>query len=252
VVIDEIAGYRTENEPVMYTRFLVEFNNSLDILISIKKKSSDYYQSLLDQHVGDIHLDDMERLKDLPRVIKGSSEDGLNIILDSDICNSIIKMKKNLAAIEVGRGRFKGFEGKVFPRTLIDIEPDLAVYVDRRSLQEMKQNVVEFRFALDTLVDLVDKTERSVPCIEEARRRKESRRREEAQILLELPATTQRLLDRLKGEAGLTAKEIGDELRATGLTIQNIDIVQALLRLVQEGRASREQGQDREIRYSAK
>jgi hypothetical protein len=193
----------------------------------------------------------VEFLKGL--IIKGSNEDELNIILDSHICNGIMKMKKNLGAIEVGRGRFKAFDG---PRTLIGIEPDLAVYVDRRSLQEMKRNVVEFRFALDTLIDLVEKMERSVPYIEEARRReeesKEARRREEAQVLLELPATTLRLLDRRKGEAGLTAKEIGDELRGTGLAVQNIDVIRALSKLTEESKVAKVLGSDREIRYSKK
>ncbi|MCJ7609355.1 hypothetical protein MUP00_06770, partial [Candidatus Bathyarchaeota archaeon] len=88
---------------------------------------------------------------------------------------------------------------------------------------------------------------RSVPYIEEARRR------EKAQILLELPATILKLLEnRRKGETGLTAKEISDELRGTGLSVQNIDVIRVLSKLTEENKVTRVLGSDREIRYSRK
>jgi hypothetical protein len=52
---------------------------------------------------------------------------------------------------------------------------------------------------------------------------------------------------------GLSAKEISDLLRATTIpAFKNIDIVQSLLKLIEEGRVTRALGQDREMRYSKK
>jgi hypothetical protein len=51
----------------------------------------------------------------------------------------------------------------------------------------------------------------------EARQKEEESKRDEARILLELSATLLRLLEKRHGGEGLTAKEIGDELRGTCL-----------------------------------
>jgi Fe2+ or Zn2+ uptake regulation protein len=60
----------------------------------------------------------------------------------------------------------------------------------------------------------------------------------------------------LEREGGLSAKDIGDDLRQTAPTLQNTEVVRALLRLMEEGRVSRVQGEEtqgpRAMRYYKK
>ena len=61
------------------------------------------------------------------------------------------------------------------------------------------------------------------------------------------------VVELLETRRGLSAKEISDLLRATTIpAFENIDIVQSLLKLIEEGRVTRTLGQDREMRYSKK
>ncbi|MCJ7608814.1 hypothetical protein MUP00_03990 [Candidatus Bathyarchaeota archaeon] len=61
------------------------------------------------------------------------------------------------------------------------------------------------------------------------------------------------MVELVETRRGLSAKEISDLLRATTIpAFKKIDIVQSLLKLIEEGRVTRALGQDREMRYSKK
>jgi hypothetical protein len=72
------------------------------------------------------------------------------------------------------------------------------------------------------------------PYLEKARQRDEDRKKEMAQALAYGgPGATILTIPEMK--RGLTSKALANRLRAAGLTVQNIEIIQELLRLTREG-----------------
>jgi len=153
VDIDQI-GLGDSDSADLKTRYRVNFENPQMILLYIKKRFSGHGSSLSKEYIRDIHLDNPQLLQGL--VIKGNNENAIKSILDSSICNRIMNIKDSLYEMEVGHG--KPVHGK-HKWLQIEIEPNVARFIDSRSLQETKGNALKFRLILDTIIDIVEKIE---------------------------------------------------------------------------------------------
>jgi hypothetical protein len=186
-------------------------------------------------------------LNDFPNeefYIKGNKQREIDIVIGSSILDKLNKFKNTLYLLEIGRGT------RISTCIELEIEPNIILYIDSESLEETKLTPLKAKLIVDTLIDIAENIEklpyaiaRTPPLLAEEHAKEDLAFQELDGLILSILGET---------TGNLSREQITAKIMAIYPSDQNPEIIQALLRLVQNGKLSKSIGDDRMIRYSIK